>query len=362
MKKFIYSALAAIGLLLSPSCSDENEVLSSSENEALVSFNVQLAGGIQTKAGDDTQTSLGNGKKANKLFVKVYEYTGAGASGTYIPGLDQEVTVNDLSATVKVTLVKGKSYNFLFWAQHEEEGWDNPYSIGNDGTITVTYGKSNDEKRDAFVGTRTGYVVSTSATENVELTRPFAQLNFLTTSEDIKSAAKAGIVEDASTSVTLRTSVTIPNVATTYNPFTGEIGGGENVTTTFSANTAMFNFSYSVQGGIESYSLLISNDPGSVESTVKLSDGSGTTYYVLATNYFLVNPANTSGTNGSTLLSSAELNITNSLHYPGLEVPNVPVKMNHRTNIYGALLSVTGNINVSVEAGFSGTHTEAGEQ
>lgn len=360
MKKFIFSALAAIGLLLSPSCSDENEVLSGSDNEALVSFNVQLAGGIQTKT-DDTQTSLGNGRKANMLYVKVYEYTADNTSGTYIPGLDQEVPVNDLSATVKVTLVKGKQYNFLFWAQHEEEGWVNPYSIDENGTITVTYGLSNDEKRDAFVGTKTGYIVSTSATENVELTRPFAQLNFLTTSDDIKSAAKAGIVEDASTSVTLQTSVTIPNVATTYNPFTGEIGGGENVTTTFFANTAMFNFSYSVQGGIESYSLLISNDPGSVESTVKLSSTDTETYYVLATNYFLVNPANASGTNGSTLLSTAKLKIANS-HYPGLEVTNVPVKMNHRTNIYGALLSVTGNINVSVEAGFSGTHTKDGEE
>ena len=359
MKKFIFSALAAIGLLLSPSCSDENEVLSGSDNEALVSFNVQLAGGIQTKA-DGTQTSLGDGKKANKLFVKVYEYTGAGASGTYIPGLDKTVDVNSstLSATVNVTLVKGKQYNFLFWAQHEEEGWDNPYSIGNDGTITVTYGQSNDEKRDAFVGIKTGYTVSAS-TESITLTRPFAQLNFLTTSEDIYSAAAAGIVDNTSTTVTLQTSVTIPNVATTYNPFTKVIDGNEEKT--FASNAAMFHFSYSEGEGGVSKTLDISHEPGSVESTVKLSNGSETTYYVLATNYFLVNPANTSETNGSTLLSTAKLKIADS-HYPGLEVTNVPVKMNHRTNIYGALLSVTGNINVSVEAGFSGTHTEAGEQ
>lgn len=357
MKKFIFSALAAIGLLLSPSCSDENEALSGSDNEALVSFNVQLAGGIQTKA-DGTNTTLGDGTKANMLYVKVYEYTGENTSGTYIPGLDKRFTVNNLSANVEITLVKGKTYNFLFWAQHEEEGWDNPYSIDDYGTITVTYGQSNDEKRDAFVGIKTGYTVSTSTTD-VKLTRPFAQLNFLTTSEDISSAVAAGIVDNTSTTVTLQTSVTIPNVATTYNPFTKVIGGNEE--TTFASNAAMFHLSYSEGEGGVSETIDISHDIGSVESTVKLSDGSGTTYYVLATNYFLVNPANTSETNGSTLLSTAKLEIADS-HYPGLEVPNVPVKMNHRTNIYGALLSVTGNINVSVEAGFSGTHTKDGEE
>lgn len=69
MKKFIFSALAAIGLLLSPSCSDENEALSGSGNEALVSFSVNLADGIQTKA-------IGDGTTAKKLQVDVYEISG----------------------------------------------------------------------------------------------------------------------------------------------------------------------------------------------------------------------------------------------------------------------------------------------
>ena len=72
MKKFIFSALAAIGLWLTPSCSDDNEALSGSGNEALVSFNVNLADGIQTKA-DDPETKISDGKKATNLVVEVYE-------------------------------------------------------------------------------------------------------------------------------------------------------------------------------------------------------------------------------------------------------------------------------------------------
>ena len=94
MKKFIFSALAAIGLLLSPSCSDENEVLSGSDNEALVSFNVNLADGISTKAEDDSYI-IGKGEKVNTLHVKVYESNANdGTVAGNISDLDQTKNIN----------------------------------------------------------------------------------------------------------------------------------------------------------------------------------------------------------------------------------------------------------------------------
>ena len=108
MKKFIFSALAAIGLLLSPSCSDENEALSGSGNEALVSISVNLADGIQTKASDYT---ISDGKTAKNLFVRVFEDNGNGSVGNEISTLAKnDVQMGDnLTKEVDFALVKGKT-------------------------------------------------------------------------------------------------------------------------------------------------------------------------------------------------------------------------------------------------------------
>lgn len=351
MKKFIFSALAAIGLLLSPSCSDENEVLSGSDNEALVSFNVNLADGISTKA-------ISDGGTARTLYVKVYD-----VEKNEVPGLDQILTIDDgsLSKTVTITLVKGKTYNFLFWTQYttNEPGWDNPYTIGEAGEISIDYlkMKSNDEKCDAFVGIKENYKVeSAEATTSVELKRPFAQLNFLTTADDIKRAAAAGILTAgiSETATAFQTSVTIPGAATTLDPWTGKVSGYQAVT--FAVNAAPFkvkrtNISTPAVPG----DFTVEADAGN-KITITPDEGTATDYYVLATNYFLVNPSAsaTGEIDGITQLlftDNVTLLVAES-NYPGLAVPNIPVQKNHRTNIYGNLLSVGGTFDVIMDNDF----------
>lgn len=355
MKKLIFSALAAIGLLLSPSCSDDNEVLSGSDNEALVSFNVNLADGISTKA------KISDGLTARTLSVKVYD-----ENKNEVPGLDQNLTIDagSLSKTVNITLVKGKTYNFLFWAQYttnETSSWDNPYKIEGAGKISIDYAKmkSNDEKCDAFVGIIENYEVERAeAITPVTLKRPFAQLNFLTTKEDIKRAAAAGILtaEISGTGTAFQTSVTIPGAATTLDPWTGKVSGYEEVT--FATNAAPFTVKRTAT------STPAIPDNFTVEAaegnTIKITPtgGSETTYYVLATNYFLVNPlASATGEVNGTDRFEFSGNVTllvDASNYPGLAVPNIPVQRNHRTNIYGELLSVGGTFNVTMNKEFEG--------
>ena len=178
MKKFIYSALAAIGLLLSPSCSDENEALSGSGNEALVSFSVNLADGIQTKA--DPTTNLGDGTKATNLVVDVFEKN---TSGEYIKidGLrhaENNAFSSGLTTTVNFNLVKGKTYRLIFWAQAQSvvNPTNSPYNISDLSTITVDYDAdiANDEDRDAFLGVTDPITVNANFNQTVELHRPFA--------------------------------------------------------------------------------------------------------------------------------------------------------------------------------------------
>ena len=105
-------ALAAMAMT-STSCSDEIESGALNSNEATVSFNLQLENAVGSRAA-------GDGTIATELHYAVYKANAQNAIGTEIPALRSEgkVTIEGQKATVQLTLVKGQTYNFLFWAQH----------------------------------------------------------------------------------------------------------------------------------------------------------------------------------------------------------------------------------------------------
>lgn len=343
MKKFIFSAIAAIGLLLSPSCSDDNEALNGSGNEALVSFSVNLADGIQTKASDYT---ISDGKTAKNLFVRVFEDDGNGSVGNEISTLAKnDVQMeDDLTKEVDFALVKGKTYHFLFWAQAYTSGETGaPYSF-NGHTVKVSYegAVANDEKRDAFYAVKTKTVTG-SFQEDVELHRPFAQLNFLTTAEDIKAAINAGQRVDK-TSIKISSAAQILTPPSSFDP-------DENPSASDAKQDVSFGFAkvpFTVSGEtVSSDSKVYIDENG---ATVSSTTSGATEYFYLATTYFLVN--NTSDATAQVLLNKVNMKVEGA-EGDGLSVQSVPVRMNYRTNIYGNLLTSTGKFNVSIEADFN---------
>lgn len=289
-------------------------------NEALVSFNVELSGGMQNKA-------ISDGTTAKNLTVHVFD-----ENGTYLSELDKTVELNEKKKSVSINLVKGKTYSFLFWASVNKE--NSPYSFGVDGkTITVDYNdaKANDESRDAFLGVVKNKAVEASFEENVTLKRPFAQINFLT--DDIADAGKNGLTIDENT----HSSITLSKVATTLNPFTNTVGG-------FTEAEVIFG-----EAAI----------PALSETVTMGSAPDAKTYNYLGTAYFLV-PAEGENPNAGkdqAMLNSATLKIKD-INGEGLKVENVPVQWNYRTNIYGSLLTATGNFNVTIVPDYDGSHNQ----
>lgn len=228
--------------------------------------------------------------------------------------------------------MKGKTYSFLFWASVNKE--NSPYSFGVDGkTITVDYNdaKANDESRDAFLGVVKNKAVEASFEENVTLKRPFAQINFLT--DDIADAGKNGLTIDENT----HSSITLSKVATTLNPFTNTVGG-------FTEAEVIFG-----EAAI----------PALSETVTMGSAPDAKTYNYLGTAYFLV-PAEGENPNAGkdqAMLNSATLKIKD-INGEGLKVENVPVQWNYRTNIYGSLLTATGNFNVAIVPDYDGSHNQ----
>lgn len=320
MKRCFYSMMAAMALLLLSACSSDDELSQGNGNEALVSFNVELSGGMQNKA-------ISDGTTAKNLTVHVFD-----ENGTYLSELDKTVELNEKKKSVSINLVKGKTYSFLFWASVNKE--NSPYSFGVDGkTITVDYNdaKANDESRDAFLGVVKNKAVKASFEENVTLKRPFAQINFLT--DDIADAGKNGLTIDENT----HSSITLSKVATTLNPFTNTVGG-------FTEAEVIFG-----EAAI----------PALSETVTMGSAPDAKTYNYLGTAYFLV-PAEGENPNAGkdqAMLNSATLKIKD-INGEGLKVENVPVQWNYRTNIYGSLLTATGNFNVTIVPDYDGSHNQ----
>lgn len=200
MKTLKYLAAAALALL-AVSCNKEQVAEVPDGQTVDVTFTAALPGEMATKA-------IGDGQTAKKLYVSVYENDDAKTK----LDLDKTATFTDLKTQVTFSLVKGKTYNFVFWAQAAEGA---PYDVTDLKNIKISYegAESNDEKRDAFYATRKELKVNGALTETIKLYRPFAQVNFGTA--DYDAAVAAGVEP-------VKSVFTATDVATVFDAFEAE--------------------------------------------------------------------------------------------------------------------------------------------
>ena len=297
MKSFKYLAAAAL-TMLAVGCNKEQVTEVPDGQMVDVTFTAALPGEMATKA-------LGDGQTAKNLYVSVYEND---AEKTKLD-LDKTATFTDLKTQVKFSLVKGKTYNFVFWAQAEGA----PYDVTDLKNIKVkdyTTG-ANDEKRDAFYATRKELKVNGALTETIKLYRPFAQVNFATA--DYADAKKAGFNPAVS-------SFTASGAATTFDTFAAE--GKDEVTV----------------------ALTETNVPADILKTLD-----GKTYTRLAMNYLI--PVGKQGESHN--IDVAATFKANNGEAVTVSAPNAPVQNNYRTNILGNLLTSQVIFNVEIVPIFS---------
>ena len=200
MKIFKYLVAAAL-TLLAVSCNKEQVTEVPDGQTVDVTFTAALPGEMATKA-------IGDGQTAKTLYVSVYENDDAKTKLE----LDKTATFTDLKTQVTFSLVKGKTYNFVFWAQAAEGA---PYDVTDLKNIKISYegAEANDEKRDAFYATRKELKVNGALTETIKLYRPFAQVNFGTA--DYDAAVAAGVEP-------VKSVFTATDVATIFDTFEAE--------------------------------------------------------------------------------------------------------------------------------------------
>ena len=298
MKQTKYILAAALAVL-ALGCNKEQVAVDGTPDgeEVAVTFAAELPGTI-TKA-------IGDGLTAKNLSVAVYD-DASNAAGTHIVALDKTAVFDALHTTVEYSLVKGKTYHFIFWAQAEGA----PYTFNPETKkVAIDYtGAANDESRDAFYAVKT-LKVTGPATEPVQLHRPFAQVNFGTS--DSAAATVAGVTPTASL-------FTATDAASSFDVFAGE--GTDPVRISFTEATL---------------------------PAERLTLKDGTSYTYLAMNYFI--PA---GKLNETHVSNLSATFKGASDDVVISVPSAKVQANYRTNIVGNLLTDQVVFNVEIVPAF----------
>ena len=212
MKKLLYFGMMAIIMsMITTSCEKENGFLNPEGDISTITLNVATPE-IATRAYSD-------GTTATVLQYSVYD-----AEGNILDSFTRSLATDNAdvingSKNIEFQLTTGNTYSVIFWAAAPGA----PYTVDLvNKTMTVDYTGAvcNDENRDAFYAHQT-FEVKGSQTVNVELKRPFAQLNIGTA--DYTAATNAGYTPTKS-------SVTVENIYSVLNLVTGAVDGAGKVT------------------------------------------------------------------------------------------------------------------------------------
>lgn len=291
-------------VLTMAACSSEDDIITTGD-EMSVTFTATLDQYIDSRA-------ISDGSMVDKLIFIAYDQ-----DGNEIAGLRQEnVPVTGGHATVNTRVVKGHRYTFAFWAQNSN---CTAYSFTSDHkSLNVDYsGYANDESRDAFYAVNTDFAtdpVTVPFEKEVVLHRPFAQLNFGTTTEDLETA-------------------------NAYAPATGSrivINGG--VCSTLN-----------LLDGRASNPVKVETEAGPFPSEKLTVEGEQ--YEYLSMNYLLANNERSEIT-GITMTTVMN-RLGKDASYP-LQIESLPVQRNFRTNIVGRLITKAVDFKLVIDASFNG--------
>ena len=296
MKKYFLSIVALAGMLFATSC---QESLVEPQMEGPTTFTVQLPDQMGTKA-------IGSKANVNQLLVAVYQEASVdGATAIH----RETAEVKNGVATVSLNLIKGQSYDVIFWAQ-KDSGYVNVNTEFELVNIPVENKHHNDDNGAAFFFYKENFVPSGVA-ESVTLKRPFAQLNLGTTA--------GSLITNAGTVAIETSAITVGNVATSFNTVLG-YGQGEQ-TLVFAAKPE------------PQQELIVGNDDH---------------YVYVSMDYLPI-----SGDDEAVVTVEAQITLNNTQEVSH-KFTNVPVRENYRTNIVGNLISSSSEFTVKVDDSWAG--------
>lgn len=300
-KTFAIAAMA----VLAGACAKEQVGPSDGETTE-VSFNVEVPGVSMVTKGISDAASV------NELICQLFIKEG----NDYKLIQTYNAPVEAKKASLNMTLVKKQRYYVAFWAQAKGTGY---YNTENLQSVTINYDavKANDPQMDAFWSSVELNLPALTEAElkkktNVTLYRAVAQVNFGSKTFD---RADALSVKESTISMT-----GVPNI------FNALFGDKDNA-----YSGSVDQVTYKTNATITGEKLVVG----------------GTDYDYLATAYVFASKL------GSLTTASAKFTLTNGKSTT-VDLANVPIKRNMRTNILGNLLTFDAEWHVTVDSEFKG--------
>jgi hypothetical protein len=307
----IISAMALASAFLLGACSSD-DVAGRADSGNQVTFTAKLPTTINTRAYSD-------GTTVDSVSCYIYQKVDEG----YVYATKKTVLVENLGAEITLNLMKGETYAAIFWAQSK----DAPYTFDTkSATMSMNYlakdaneAVANDETRDAFYYRLKDFKVEGSTSTEVDLYRPFAQLNI--GASDVAAAKASGYIF---TKAQVKTST-----YTALDLLTGE-----------------------PSGDLEEITFANATFPSKLNSdaqTFPITDES-VAYEYLSMNYLLVSDKQELRDVVLTMTPDEGSTFSNVKEFT---YSNVPVNRNYRTNIYGTLFTEQVKYKIAVKQKFN---------
>lgn len=322
MKKNYLLALSAMATMLFTASCQQEELVKQSQAGDLAKVSIK----VTTPEMGTATRAFGDGESAKVLHYAVYNVKTENNQETltYLPELTKEDHEINISTTVDLQLVTGNTYKVIFWADNANSPYTPNWSDANNPTVTVDYTNvtCNNENYDAFFNWMT-IEVDAAKTVDIDLFRPFAQLNIGTS--DIVEASKAGY--------TLKQTQVTVQAYKTLNLWEKTVSEPTDVT---------FNAAdYPNYDANAAYGLKSSNAADYEKFPVA-------GYEYMAMNYLLC-PADKE-------LVDVEFVFSDNVEAKERKYASVPVRRNWRTNIYGQLITSDVDVKVEIIPGFDNAY------
>ncbi|MDY5890699.1 MAG: DUF6562 domain-containing protein, partial [Candidatus Cryptobacteroides sp.] len=294
----------------------QKEEFGGNEAEGIYTFEVS-ADNIATKAAIDRD---GNGTAVNRFIMEVYL---AKTTGELVL-LDRQVkaptAASPKSTSFNLTLIKDQEYKVLFWADKGDDSMEDLYYKTTDNLQNVSFldeaRKGNNDALDAFskMEVITREESKAGFSKSVQLTRPFGQVNFITTDIPAIRALSGG-------SDFLPTDVRVSyTTCTGFNVLTQTGTGSEAIEYTAPVYSAM-------------------------------APATNPAKYTLSMDYMLTATSDRETRNLVKLTALA-----NGYELTTVEVANYPVQRNYRTNIIGKILTGDVTFNITIDPIYDGEY------
>lgn len=305
MKKILGISAVAFSMLSLCSCSSEIDGPDSPSDNS-VRITLSMPSEVLTR-------TFASGARVNQLTYAIYEKE----EGKLIKSETVDAQFTNGSFTLETELVNGFEYDIVFWADRKSE---TPYYSFDSETKTIEMNDaafvSNSDDIDAFFGKTTTDKITHGYNATVALTRPFAQINL-----GASDLTNTSFIHKFGENVDILPELEV-KAYKKFNIFDGTVAGEKEDVTYTKPATAIDT----------------ENEPYPNNSDVNKYVGM---HYMFADNTGdVVNPTYHFYTADNS-----------STEFHKLTVPNVPVRQNYQTNIYGKIFTSDAKLAIELNAG-----------